>query len=82
MEGCILTYTQIDEHHFPITALQNLTTPGYFAYWFWDLRVALRGTIKVDNTEQFCAYSLLSLDSDNHGLLHIAVFVRNICSKV
>jgi hypothetical protein len=59
-----------------------MTTTGYIAYWFWDLSSALRGTIKVENAHRFCAHFLLSLDSDNHGPLHLAVFIRDICSKV
>ena len=74
--------TQIDERHFPIYPPRSLTSPGYVAYWFWDLRAALKGTGKVDNTERFCARFLLSLDNDNHCPIHVAVFIREICSKV
>ena len=52
------------------------------SYWFWDLRPALQGTFKVDNTERFCARFLLSLSDDNHIPLYAAMFVRDICSKV
>ena len=52
------------------------------SYWFWDLRPALQGTFKVDNSERFCAHFLLSLNSDNHVPLYTAMFVRNICSIV
>ena len=52
------------------------------SYWFWDLRPALRGTVKIDNNDRFCAYFLLSLNSDNHVPLHLAAFVHDICSKV
>lgn len=78
----LLTRTQIDEKKFPICPPGKLTTPGFVAYWFWDLRPALRGSVKVDDKERFCAYFLLSLNGDNHLPLHIAVFLCNICRKV
>lgn len=42
----------------------------------------MRSTVKVDNTERFCARFLLSLDGENHGPLHLAKFIHDLCSKV
>lgn len=73
---------QIDERRFPLCPPGSSATSGFVSYWFWDLRPALRGTFKVDNTERFCACFLLSLNNDNHVPLYTAIFVRDICSKV
>ena len=74
---------QIDERRFPICPPPVFPTPGYIAYWFWDLRTILRGTIPVENsTHHFCACFLLSLDGDHHIPLRLAIFIRTICSKV
>ena len=81
-EYSIVTRRQIDECRFPLRPPGNLATSGYISYWFWDLRPALRGTFKIDNTDRFCAHFLLSLNDDNHVPLYTAMFVRDICSKV
>ena len=80
--GRVTTRRQVDEHRFPLRHPGNLATSGYISYWFRDLRPALRGTFKTDNTERFRACFLLSLNNDNHVPLYMAAFVRDICSKV
>ena len=67
---------------FPIVDGVKQQAVPYMAYWYWDLRPALRDVPKVDGNDRFCAHFLLSIQDDNHIPMNLAKFLHDLCQSV
>ena len=67
---------------FPIVDGVKLQKIPYLAYWYWELRPALREIPKVDANDRFCAHFLLSVQDYNHIPMNLAEFLHDLCRAV
>ena len=75
---------QVDERELPIgkgVVDPNRNPYPYLAYWYWDLRSALRGIGKAGLSDRYCARFLLSIEDGNMPG-NLTLFVHNLCGMV